>query len=210
MKTRIRIIVVSSLLLIMGSLAVLGITYGWIALGTGYTSNVINVGDLRYTLSGSFITDDTTIVPNDELVNNAFTINNQSPIDSQLRLKITYTRITNAGGIPIPETDYVFKNDSEDHLAVNFTSTFTFSDGDAIPDEHDDDYWYYITPDNVILAASGSIPLLDSLYYDGNETSIDYNQQDIAVKITIEVKQSGNVTWEELATYDFATGYPAS
>ncbi len=205
MKNRIRIISISALFLVMISLAMIGITYGWFAHGITFTTNDINVGDLRYTKSGSFIADDSVIVPGENLINEAFVINNLSPITSQLRVKITYTRITT-----VPVEDYVFKNDTDDHLAVTFTSTFTFTDGDATPDEFDDDYWYYIDSDEIIAAASGDINLFSEIYYDGEKTSIDYNGQSVTVTVTVEVKQSDNVTWEELTTYDFETGYPAT
>ncbi len=205
MKNRIRIISISAIFLIMISLAMIGITYGWITFGTIFTTNHINVGDLRYALSGDFIADDTIIVPGDNLVAEDFVINNLSPITSQLRVKITYTRITT-----VPVENYVFKNDTDDHLAVTFTSTFTFTDGDATPDEFDDDYWYYIDSDEIIAASSGDINLFSEIYYDGNKASIEYNGQDVTVSVTIEVKQSDNVAWEELATYDFATGLPAA
>ena len=205
MKNRIRIISISAIFLIMISLAMIGLTYGWFAHGIVFTTNHINVGDLRYALSGDFIEDETIIVPGDNLVAEPFVINNLSPITSQLRVKITYTRFTT-----VPVEEYVFKNDTDDHLAVTFTSTFTFTDGDATPDEDDDDYWYYIDSDEIIAASSGDINLFSEIYYDGDKTSIDYNGQDVTVSVTVEVKQADNVTWEQLTTYDFSTGYPAT
>lgn len=212
MKKRIRIISISALFLIMISLAMIGITYGWLTHGIVFTSGNINVGDLRYTKSGTFITPDTIIVPGDNLIDQPFVINNLSPIASQLRVKITYTRITKVGEVITPEADYVFKNDTDDHLAVavTFTSTFTFTDGDLILDEFDDDYWYFGSSDEIIPATSGDINLFSAIYYDGDKTSIDYNGQDVTVTVTVEVKQADNVTWSELTTYDFATGYPGS
>jgi len=210
MRFRIKAITTSAILLILASLAMLGITYGWIAFGTNFTTNIINVGDLRYSETGAFIADDTVIVPGDELVATAFSLDNQSPITSQLRLKITYTRITNIEGVVTPEEDHVYKGDTDEHLAVTFDSVFTFTDGDATPGEYDDNYWYYISADEVIPATSGTIALFSELYYDGDKTSIDYNGQLVSVTVTVEVKQADNVTWSELATYDFSTGYPAA
>jgi hypothetical protein len=150
------------------------------------------------------------IVPGQELLDSDIEITNASPITSQLRVKITYTRVTIVGEVPTPEADYVYLGDTDDHLSVNFTSTFTLGDGDLIPDEHDDDYWYYGDYDTVINADSGVLGIIDSIYYDGQKTSADYETQTIEVNVLIEVKQAGNVIWSELATYDFSTGDPIS
>ncbi len=209
MKNRIRIISISALFLIMISLAMIGITYGWFAHGIVFTTNHINVGDLRYALSGGdFIEDDTIIVPGDNLVDEAFVINNLSPITSQLRVKITYTRVTVIGEVITPEPDYAFKNDADDHLVVTFTSTFIFRDGEDTPEnEYDDNCWYYNFESNeIIAAASGNINLFSEIYYDGNKASIEYNGQSLTVTISVEVKQADNVAWSVLTSFDFSTG----
>ncbi|HOP57664.1 MAG TPA: hypothetical protein PLH02_05960 [Bacillota bacterium] len=208
MKTNIRAIVASILFMVFAALVVVGFTYGWFSFGTIYTTNHVNVGNLEYTLSGAFLNDNSVVVPGEDLVVDNFSINNESSVSSQLRIKITYTRVTDVGGTPTPEQGYVYKGDSDDHIAVIFMSTFLFTDGDATPDEYDDDYWYYGDYATEINAESGVIDLISNIHYDGDSTSTEYNGQTIAVTVLIEVKQADNVTWSELATYNFETGYP--
>ncbi len=207
MKKTITAILMASGFLIIASLGILGITFGWFVQSTTLPGGTVSVGDLRYELAGGFVEDE-IIVPGWELVDTPFVITNNSPIASQLRLKITYTRVTVVEEVITPEEDYVYKGDEDDHLAVDFTSSFTFGDGDLTPDEYDDDYWYYGDYETVILAESGALDLIDSIYYDGYMTSIDYFSQSVTVTLLIEVKQADHVEWSELATYDFATGDP--
>lgn len=185
-----------SLVLILASLLMLGITYGWIADVIDLNSGIVSVGDLRYTKSGAFIEDPSTpIYPGYEFIDTTLSVNNQSPIDSQLRVKIVYTKITSFGGTPTA-TAYTGSND---HLSVTFVDTFVNSG----------DYWYFTATDYVILAESGDIDIISSLYYDGDVVGNDYNNATVTVTVSIEVKQSDNVTWAELTSYDFSTGYPA-
>ncbi|MGI6392739.1 MAG: hypothetical protein ACOX16_03920 [Candidatus Izemoplasmatales bacterium] len=207
MKKLILAIVTVSGFLILAALGILGITYGWFVYSTTLPGGSVAVGDLRYGLDGAFVTE-SIIVPGQELIAEDIEIINASPVTSQLRLKITYTRVTIVNDIVTPEEDYVYKNDDDDHLVVNFTSTFTLGDGDVTPGENEDDYWYYEDYDHVIVAESGLIGIIDSIYFDGYKTSSDYQNESIEVKVTIEVKQADHVTWSELAAYDFETGDP--
>jgi len=189
-----------SLVLILISMVMLGITYGWLADVIDLNSGIISVGDLRYTKSGAFVSDSPTpiIYPGFEFVDTALSVNNQSPIESQLRVEIEYTKITNPLGVLTTET-VSYTNAVDDHLSVTFDSTFVNSG----------DYWYYNTTDYVVLVTSGAINIISSIYYDGDLTGNDYNNASVTVTVTIEVKQSDNVTWAELTSYDFSTGYPA-
>lgn len=210
MKTKLNILIISSSFLILLSLAIIGFTYGWFVHDTSFPDNTVSVGDLRYVKTGALVDEASVIVPGENLVVTAFSVDNLSPIASQLRMKITYTRVTSVLGVPTPEANYVYKGATDDHLGVTFTSTFTLTDGDPTPDEYDDDYWYYLSATDVISAASGVIPLISEIYYDGAKTSIDYQGQPVSIRIVMEVKQAGSVSWAELATYDFSTGYPVT
>ena len=207
MKKLITAIVAASGFLILATLGILGITYGWFVYSTTLTGGSVSVGDLRYEIAGAFVTDQ-IIVPGQELIDTDIEVTNSSPVSSQLRVKVTYTRITIVGETVTPEEDYVYKDDTDDHLVVNFTSSYTFTDGDLTPDEYDDDYWYYGDYDTVIESESGLIGIIDSIYYDGFKTSADYQTETVEVKVLIEVKQADHVVWAELATYDFSTGDP--
>lgn len=189
----------TSLLLIITSLIILGITYGWFADIIDFGPGVISVGDLRYSENGAFIADGTVIYPGLELVDTSIEVTNQSPIESQLRVQVTYTRITNPGGAGLVfEENYIYTDATTEHISVVFDSTFVY----------DTNYWYLNGTSSTIAANSGLISLISSVMYDGENTNIDYVEQSVAVSVTIEVKQDDNVTWAELVGYDFLTGEP--
>ncbi|MBN2540286.1 MAG: hypothetical protein JXB08_02045 [Bacilli bacterium] len=196
MKRKSLILSITSLVLIITSVLILGFTFGWGFDSIDLNTGTISVGDLRYSQDGDFITNGTIMYPGMELVNTSFTLTNESPITSQMRLKIAYTKVEDpqVGGVTTYYTGAV-----DDHLAVTFDSTFVNSG----------DYWYYNSDVYEITANSGQIDLLSSISYDGNLVGNDYAQVSCAITITIEVKQNDNVTWSELTSYDFETGYPA-
>jgi hypothetical protein len=436
MKKKLTIVLVSSLFLILASLAMLGITFGWLNFGVTLSSGSVSVGDLSYTPYGSLVTDNSIIVPGQNLVNQPFYFGNSSSVSSQMRVKITYTRMSlgvtptnnhiisttkiyqyypcwsfsgsdyildDSGNLvaqetpgviviaaatlaglfvgdvaasdivdgantytffraweyddvdyildgsgnlvekddPLvivlasanlqfitPESDVVYEGATEDHLTVTFLSEYYFTgvdyvsdivdflatitysyeaswvkdsvhyildgsgnlvdesnpgviviaaedledlyvgyagesdilddtdtytyypawvydlvkyvfdldgnlverdtpatieldssllqgefvlgDGDVTPDEADDDYWYFGSAETSISANSGILRLIRRIYYDGSKASIEYNGQPISISVTIQVKQSDHVTWSDLVTYDFETGYPVS
>ena len=436
MKRKMTVILISSLFLILASLAMLGITMGWLVFQTTFSSGQVSVGDLSYTLHGSLVTDNSIVVPGQNLVDQPFYFGNSSSVSSQMRMKITYTRIT-LGATPTnnhimsstriyqyypcwsfsgsdyilddsgnlvaqetpgviviaaatlaglyvgevaasnivdgadtytffraweydgvdyildgsgnlvekeyplvivlssanfqfitPESDVVYEGGSGDHLTVTFLSEYYFAgndyasdivdflatitysyeaswvkdsvhyildgsgnlvdesnpgviviaaadlqdlfvgysgesdivddtdtytyypawvydqvkyvfdldgdlverdtpatieldssllqgefilgDGDVTPDEPDDDYWYFGSAETSISVNSGVLRLIRKIHYDGSKASIEYNGQPISISITIQVKQSDHVTWSDLVSYDFETGYPVS
>lgn len=201
MKRKSLILSLASLVLIVTSLIMLGVTYGWGADLVNLGNGTISVGDLRYTQTGSFVTDGTIVHPMEELIDTNISIDNQSSIESQLRVKITYTKITNpTGDSLVIEEDYVYTDDTSEHISVIFDSAFTYDSG----------YWYSNGTTGVLSANSGNLAIISSIIYDGENTNIDYVGQDVAISVTIEVKQNDNVTWTELVGYDFSTGNPAS
>lgn len=197
MKKAPLIISIVSSLLVLASVLMIGFSFGWFADVIDLNDGTISVGDLRYSETGAFITDNQILQPGQELLDTAITLTNTSPIESQMRVKISYTKITRPVDVLVIET--VNYSDTDDHLAVVFDSTFVYSS----------DYWYYNATDAVISANSGLIEMISSIYYDGEFTGIDYSEQTVSITVTIEVKQSDNVTWSELTSYDFSTGYPA-
>ncbi|NLF49147.1 MAG: hypothetical protein GX582_05830 [Acholeplasmataceae bacterium] len=436
MKKKFTIILTSSLFLILASLALLGMTYGWFTMQTTFPSGVVSVGDLSYTQNGSLITDNSIVVPGQNIVSESLYFGNASSLDSQMRLKVTYTQITlentptnnhivslttvynyypcwtNGGNDYIldssgnlvekanpaviiiaaaalpslyvgeigasdivngastytffrawtnseidyildgsgnlvlksdpltivissanllfvtPNNDQIYRGEVSDHLAVTFLSEYYFSarelrsdiidfagtitytyqpkwvkesvhylldingnlvseanpsviiiasedledlyqgvegesdifndpdtytfypswvasattyvldisnnlverdspanieieatamqgefvlgDGDLVPDEADDDYWYFGSADTIIPENSGIIRLIRKIQYDGAKASNDYSGQPIQIAIEIQVKQSDHVSWSDLTSIDFETGYPVS
>ena len=171
MKKRV-IVSMISLILILSSLVMLGITYGWLADVIDIGSGTISVGDLRYTENGEFVSNGTIIHPNEELIQTNIDLTNSSPITSQLRVKITYTKITNPGGVGLViENDYIYTDDPSEHITVVFDSSFTYDTG----------YWYYNGTSGELAANSGLLPSISSILYDGENTNIDYVGQNFAV-----------------------------
>lgn len=197
MKRKTLFLSLTSLTLVIASLIFLGLTYGWFNQMYTLPPGQIKVGDLRYTMSGDFIADD-IITPGQELINSAITMDNASPIDSQMRIQITYTKVVMVGETPTP-SQVQYSADVSDHLSVEMNASFVYSSG----------YFYYGGTTSVIASDSGLMSLVTSVMYDGSVAGIDYSGQPVSITITIQVKQADNVTWNDLATYDFSTGYPA-
>lgn len=186
--------------LFIGVLIVTQITYGWVSHIIAFDDNKASAGDLRYTLSGDFIASDSIIYPGEELVSTQFEITNNSPIVSQMRLKIEYTKVALVSGVPTP-SQVNYSESVDDHLDVTFGSSYTFDETSG--------FWYYGGMSNEISTNSGVISLVTNISYDGNNVSIEYSNQAININITIQVKQYDNVTWSDLTSYNFSTGYPA-
>ena len=199
MKRSVLIITLTSVFLFLASLGMIAYTLGWIAPLDIITTNHVVVGDLDYTLSGSFITDETIIVPGTELIDTPFAVDNDSSIPSMLRMQVTYTTYAYVGEVLTPSIT-IYRGGSTEALYVGFASGFVCPEGE--------DYWYMTDLTHVFSADSGSQDLVLSLYYDGENTTIDFQGQDVTVKLTIQVSQSDHVNWTTLANYDFATGYP--
>ncbi|MBU0997042.1 MAG: hypothetical protein KKE16_03245 [Firmicutes bacterium] len=198
MKKRIILLSVSSIVFILASIVMLGFTYGWWVSLVNYPDNEISVGDLRYTPSGGFITGGASYVylPGEELIDSTITIDNASPIDSQLRVKIEYTKWT--FDVTLQSETVVYTASASDHIYVGLDANLQLVG----------DYYYYGGDSNVLSPDSGLMTLITSLYYDGSVTTFDYAGQEVTVTITIEVKQGGDLTWSDLIGYDFSTGYP--
>lgn len=188
----------SSLILLLAAFLMIGFAYGWFASLFTMDGGEISVGDLRYTVAGSFDDTITVFVPGQELLESDITITNNSPIPSQLRVKITYTKITNPSGTPVIESvDY--QAGVNDHLSVTMNALFVAVDG----------YFYYDGTSGLLPNSGALTSLITSISYNGNLAGIDYANEAVTVTITIEGKQADHVSWSELVSYDFSTGYPA-
>ncbi len=199
MKRKNLLAVLVSLVFILASLTILELTYGWIADVMDIGSGQVSVGELLYTQEGAFISDGTIIHPNEELIATDIDVTNASLIESQLRVQITYTKITNPSGTLVIENNTVYTDSVDEHISVTFDSSFTYSS----------DYWYYNGTSGTLAANSGLLEIISSIIYDGDNTNIDYVGQNVSISVVIQVKQSDNATWVDLVGYDFTTGEPA-
>ncbi|MCF7924526.1 MAG: hypothetical protein K9L64_05400 [Candidatus Izimaplasma sp.] len=181
------------ILLIIAVIFSAGSVYAWVNYALALPPGSITVGDIDYTVSGDFVSSTDPIYPGQELINSPIIITNNSTIDTQMRLIITYTKIEDT----VVLNNHIYTNDITDHLVVNFTSAFLYGA---------DSYWYY--PDQTTILPVGQLSIIDSVSYDGDVVSNNYADTPISISIVIQVKQADNVTWAELTSYDFSTGYP--
>lgn len=168
------------------------VTYAWIAYSESIDGGTVSAGQVDYSYSGAFIDGSEIIFPNKELLSQAISVDNQSTIDTQLRLTINYTLVEEV------TSNKIYKDDVNDDLSVVFDSLFVL----------DGDYWYYQATD-FSIETTGLIDIISSIYYDGNSASNEYASETVNIQVLIQVKQADNVTWTDLATYDFETGNPS-
>jgi hypothetical protein len=175
----------------------IGITYGWFSMLITFPAGQIGLGDLRFEPTGAFQENSLILVPSEDLVDIPFTLTNSSSITSQLRIQITYTKITNVNDSLVIQT-INYSGDPLDHIDVIMNPLFEYVDG----------YWYYNGESFILPIESGAMDILSSLSYNGEYAGIDYSTQTVNVTLRIEVKQADNVTWEDLVDYNFSSGYP--
>jgi hypothetical protein len=203
MKRTLTILRLATILLFIGALIFVEATFGWFAKLVVVPKGEIGVGDITYSLTGAFIADDTLIVPGQELIQTPFVLDNNSSVDSQIRMKITYLGYVWNGVEVVPE-EQVYVSSEDDFLFVTVGTGF----------EVTGDYWYFSDdpliegPDYVIDPETGIFTLLTSVFLNGATTNIDFADEVIWIRITVEVKQADNVTWSELVDIDFSTGEP--
>lgn len=164
-------------------------SFAWITYFEGVDGAILPLGDIDYDYTGEFIDENEIIYPGLNLVDLGFSVDNQSNIDTQLRLKIEYTLIEET------TSDKVYRDEVSDDLDVVFDSVFV----------QDGDYWYYQATDFDIVN-TGTIDLISEIAYDGFNSSIEYASQTVNINLQIQVKQSENVEWIDLVDFDFTTG----
>lgn len=180
-----------SLGFILFALVTVAITYGWLSKEITLTSNTIQIGEILYEKSGSWIAADTPIVPGTDLIADDIVLTNNSSITTQMRMTIVYTKYEYVSEV-LTASDVTYSG-TGDHIIVTMNENFAYSNS----------FWNYTSSEYSIPANSGAMTIISSLYYDGGIVSIDYSSKPVSVTITIQVKQTDNVTWNDLATYVF-------
>ena len=192
-------------------LAVVGIMtnliVAWLT-DTGVTGPTeFTIGEVSYTLDGSFIPEESVVVPGQQLIAldtdgetlKKFTLTNNSTVGSELRFKIEV----------IHEVDEGDDQDWIEYLTITYGSGWTLADG----------YYYYrgteATPEgdpatkHIIPAKDGDALVLDvitSIIIDGTKVGNAFQSLVFSITITFEAKQADYVTWAELGGIDFETG----
>lgn len=193
MKNKVILSSLYSLGILLFAIVTIAITYSWLSKELILTTNTINIqiGEINYEKSGSWVSADTPIVPGNNLIAESIVLTNASSIATQLRMSITYTKYDYVGEV-LTASDVTYSG-SGDHIIVTMNEAFVYSSL----------FWYYTSTDYTIPDNSGAMTILSSLYYDGDIVSIDYASKPVNITITIQVKQKDNVTWNDLASYVF-------
>ncbi len=232
MKSKI-ICLVLSLVLVVGLFGASG-TYAWFATygeGSGGILHNFKTGNIGYTLVGSFSLPDGNIQPEVELLSeleNNFVydgipegvkmyLSNNSLVDTQLRVKITYTYF-DFENKQVTDIDYDGAENSP--LFVGIAEGWNFlavgeetTNADGTPASKEGrvgGYFYYGDEDTAIPDVAEStqyIPLFTSLKYSGPNSDFPANLYDedtkFTVKVIFEAKQADYVTWEVIGEMGF-------
>lgn len=147
------------------------------------------------------------------LVNNkeaVLTMNNNSSIDTQVRVRIEYTSY--ASGMAKTET---YSGSSDEDLHVEFVNPRQWLPYD---NGMDGTCFYYVGPnygssvlsnvDDVysITPAVPNLEIIKSIYYDKDIATVDYSGNEVTVNVIFEAKQADYVGWSALGEYKVNTG----
>lgn len=241
MKAKI-ICLILSLVFVIGAFGVNGtyawfVTYGG-GSGRGVVHNFIS-GNIGYTLVGGFIDSQTTpkIKPEMNLLTSLQTVPEnlaqntgmylvpialeqdvpendkvQKYVDTQLRMKVFYTYIDDAGNMA---DGYSVVGQSTDNRP--FVAQLATDSNGKTYWQYDDTtgYFNYINPEtnsDIIvggLEAVDPIPMFTAMYYSGENsdipTSVFKDKNNFTVKIAFQAKQAAYATWDNIGEITFST-----
>jgi hypothetical protein len=181
-----RLSVIVTIILIVFALG--AVTYALIFDQQETESVILTGGEVSYVFTGG-LTDITPVVPGQELVDNAFSLSNQSTITTELRI-LASAQSSLLGP-----------------MGFDLIMTTVFADGWVL---EGDGYRYYrgVLADGLTEPGKYLIPptpgmtidVLSSLVLDGTVVRNNQSGQTITLSFTFEAKQAGFVTWAELGT----------
>ena len=191
--------ILSIIMLIATSLAVLGAAYGWFISSKAIENVTFDSGSIQYVLIGSLKDSSTSgvMIPGEELVvqDSAIGVENYSSIESQLRVKIAYQ---------LEGEDVVVFTDDNTNLSST-TASIVGVIGEQFTYNAVDGYWYYYYEvGNMTIPAYDEvssileIEIIHSLMINGHVTGSPFQAKDFAVTIIFEAKQKKNVEWEDI------------
>lgn len=147
------------------------------------------------------------------LVNNkesVITMNNNSSIDTQVRVRIEYTSYASGTAKTV-----TYSGSADEDLHVEFSNPnqwLPYNNG------MDDTCFYYVGPNygssvlkdvDDVYSVTPAVPNLDiikSVYYDKDINTVDYSGNEVTVNIIFEAKQADYVGWSTLGEYNVNTG----
>lgn len=179
----------------------------------------MTVGDIEYEWLGE-ITEDTPIVPGQELVKEAFALKNTSTVTSEIRVLMNIqVKKQDAEAEYIDWLD-AYSSDASNPIAslaklfITFGSNWTKQENAStrVVDEttynvHEYRYDAVVDPYDSVNPAD-SIEFITSMILNGWTVGNEYENAQFKVILVFEAKQEEYVTWEQLGTakIDFTTG----
>ena len=176
---------------------------------TGDTGKVtFTIGEVSYTLNGAFISADDPIVPGEQLIATAFSLENESTVDSHIRFYIDYKINLGTPPITVDKATDTQLNNYFTNTTHNSSGAVTFGSGWA----HDGGYWYYgassTSPTLVEPTDDDPIIFLSNLMLNGSVIGNTYANITVDITITFQAKQADHVDWADLGSIDWQTGLP--
>ncbi len=219
MKKRI-IAVIASLAVVIGLMSSQS-SYAWFVTSVKRAQN-INIAVVNYDSETELLGTDEAdfygracILPGQNLVlvndkDAKLTMNNNSSIDTQIRVKIEYTSYSSGSAKTV-----TYSGSGEDDLVVEFVNPSQWLPYD---NGMDGTYFYYVGPDNKsakltdidnVYSITPSVPSVDIVksvsYRENIDTSL-YTGNEVTVNIIFEAKQADYVGWSALGQYQVNSG----
>lgn len=142
---------------------------------------IFEFGDLSFTVDGEI--DENYIFPGKNIVKQTYKITNNSNINTELRIKVSFY---------IKEQWYEV-NDFED-----YTEEFDFDEDNNFILNSDGFYYYNNGTDGTLAPEVTSLTLFTILMLDGFVVKNQVESKDFKIKITLHAKQKDNVDWTTL------------
>ena len=178
---------------------------------------VFESGSIKYIISGELINDGggeeyTLVVPGQSLTDNngEVVLTNKSSIDTQLRMQILFS-YTNGSGIT--HNDVLYSPEDNEHkfyIDIALNSGWAYKEyvstnppGVIKAYEFKDTGGEFFLPAASDPVAGYTIPLLEGLYFSGDNINEDFAGSVFSLKLFFQVKQKNIAAWQDIGVLDF-------
>lgn len=180
-------------------------SYAWIIRSHNSGNIIFVTGEVKYELAGELKEEDLKI-PKQELVKDQFKLTNNSTIETELRIEIKYQFSTDgkidASKWILFDGDSVNKDNNNTSLVIGVLSSdedFVWNYNTVDTGEDKNYYWYLSYKDSeTIPAETLQIPVMESLYINGNASGNENATKHLIVHITFQAKQQKYVPWDKI------------
>lgn len=180
-------------------------SYAWIIRSHNSGNIIFVTGEVKYELVGELKEEDLKI-PKQELVEKPFKLTNNSTIETELRIEIKYQFSTDgkidASKWILFDGDSVNKDNNNTSLVIGVLSKdtkFVWNYNTVDTGEDKNYYWYLSYKDSeTIPPETLKIPVMKSLYINGNASGNENATKHLIVHITFQAKQQKYVPWDKI------------